>query len=268
MSKPLFFTGRKEISNSDLYIRLHESDGVVPRFRAQIDLGRYALPGEAVVIIEAYHNTYFERFEAGTVDKLQPNRVYELEGLEVGDRPLFRVKVIGPNGDAGRLLAAIDAVKPATEDEAGGIGSLLPLIPKTREQMGDEFWRVNFTFGDEPQPELWINREVSGLFAALQNQDPKVTAFIMPEILRRVLCGLVEDGAPWSEEGRLGQWLTFAKEFYPDQYEEWDEDDKELLRQKRREWVDSVVRGFTAAHRFFERYHDQLQVTSLGENDD
>jgi hypothetical protein len=274
MSKPLFFTGRKEIANSDVQIRLRETGGDATRFRARIELSRYSLVGDAVVIVEAYHNTYLQRFQVGTVGALETDRDYELKGLEVGDRPLFRVKVIGSNANAGRLLAAIDKINALTDDDAGGMGSLLPLIAKSREEMGDEFWRVNFTSADEPEPELWINREVNGLYAALQNQDPKLTALIMPEILRRILCGLVENGVPWTEEGRLGQWLTFAKQFYPEEYEEWDEEDeddeasKEAARRKRRDWVNEVVKSFAALHRLFDRYHDQLQTMSIEENNE
>jgi len=269
MSKPLFFTGRKEIARPDAAIRLFERQGNQSSFEAQIDLSRYTLPPDASVVVEAYHNAYLKRFPIGTVERLETGRIQVLTDLEPGDRPLFRVKVIASSGTAaGRLLAAIDEVRPATEDESGAGGSLLPLVPKTREQLGDEFWRINFVLADEPQPELWINRDVQGLFAALQNQDPKVAGLIMPEVLRQVLRGLVEDGAPWTDEGKLGQWLALAKEFYADEYDEWDEDDRESSRKNRREWVDAVVARFAAYHRLFDRYHELARAETDEVNND
>jgi hypothetical protein len=266
VSKPLFFTGRREISRSDVYIRLFERRAEPSRFRAQINLAGYSLPAAAQVVVEAYHNAYLQRFSIGTVDAIdETERV--LDELEPGDRPHFRVKVIGTDGSAGRLLAAIDEVRPATEDDSGAAGSLLPLIPKTRGQMGDEFWRVHFVAADEPQPELWINRDVQGLFAALQNQDPKITSLVMPEVLRQVLRGLVEDGSPWTDEGRVGQWLALAKGFHPEQFEEWDEATADSSRQRRREWVDEVFKQFAAAHRFFDRYHESCD-SNVREVDD
>lgn len=266
MSRPLFFTGRREISRAHVFIGLTESRGKPSRFRAQIELSAYNLPADARVVVEAYHNAYLERFSMGTVQAInQAER--ELHGLEPGDRPHFRAKVIGTDGPAGRLLAAIDEVRPATEDDAGAAGSLLPLVPKTREQMGDEFWHVHFVAADEPQPELWVNRDVQGLFAALQNQDPRVTALIMPEIFRQVLRGLVEDGCPWTDEGRVGQWLTLANGFHPEEFQEWDDEVRDSSRQHRREWVDEVVKRFAAAHRFFDRYHETEESTQ-GEVDD
>src|SRR5687768_13812161 len=118
MSKPLFFTGRKEISREHVVIRLLEKHGKPSSFQAQIDLSTYPLPADADVVVEAYHNAYLERFRLGTVSTLKSEQIEELTEMEPGDRPLFRVKVIASDEHtAGRLLAAIDEVRPATEDE-------------------------------------------------------------------------------------------------------------------------------------------------------
>jgi hypothetical protein len=92
----------------------------------------------------------------------------------------------------------------------------------------------------------------------------------MPEVLRQVLRGLVEDGTPWTEEGKLGQWLRLAKALHPDEFEEWNEteDDREDMRQKRRVWVDAVVARFAALHHFFDRFHENSQAAMDEVNDD
>jgi hypothetical protein len=261
MSKPLFFTGRKEISRGHVTVKLIERQGEATRFKASVGLTRYRLPNDAQVMIEAYHNAYLERFPCGTVGATELDQERTLERLEPGDRPLFRVKVIATAGAvSGRLLAAIDEVRPETEGDEGAAGSLLPIVPKTREWMGDEFWKVRFVAaGDEKKPELWVNCDVPGLFAMIQNQDPRVTSLILPEVLRQVLRGLFEDGENWTDEGRLGQWLSLAGDFHPDKFEEWDEgEDDEPQRERRRDWVDQVVKGFARKHRFFDRYQEQL----------
>jgi hypothetical protein len=250
-------------------VRLVERRGEPTRFSATVNLRRYGLPDTAGIVIEAYHNAYLERFAAGTVGQVDLEGERVLTGLESGDRPLFRVKVIGGDGSAGRLLAAIDEVRPEAEDDGGAAGSLLPLVPKSREVMGDEFWRVHFAAaGDDLRPELWVNREVQGLFGMLQNQDPRVTALIMPEVFRQVLRGLVEDEAEWTDEGKLGQWLSLAKKLHPDAFAEWDAEDAESSRRKRREWVDQVVKGFAHVHRFFDRFHEQLGAGAEGQSDE
>ena len=259
MSKPLFFTGRRQISRGAAIINLEERDGHPSRFRVQLDLSGHRLPANSTVVVEAYHNAYLERFPMGTVADSATERTHVLRDLEPGDRPLFRVKVISADPEStGRILAAIDEVRALTQDDSGSAKSLLPLIPKRRSEMGDEFWRVNFVLSDEREPELWVNRDVNGLFAAFQNNDPRIAALIMPEILRQVLLGLVGTGEPWSEDGIIGQWLSFASSFCPDEFEEWDDDDRESSERRRREWVDEVVRQFAAHHRFFDRYHEPV----------
>lgn len=265
MSKPLFFTGRKEISKMDVEIRLIESRGKTSQFETRIDLASYDLPGDAGVIVEAYHNTYLERFEIGTVGTLKDGQRQELQGLEPGDRPHFRVKVVDSNGGvSGRLLAAIDEVRAETEDDFGAAASLLPLVPKQRGQMGDEFWRVMFVWADEPHPELWVNADVEGLFRAIKNHDPRITALIMPDVFRQVLRGLVGNAQPWTEEGKTGQWLALCKQFYPDEFEEWEDATPDASRQRRHEWIDEVVSQFASSHGFFDRYHDALRQQTEG----
>lgn len=257
MSKPLFFTGRMEIVRGDVAVRLVERRGELTHFTAQINLRRYRLPDLASVVVEAYHNAYFERFDAGTVALIELDGERALTKLEPGDRPLFRVKVIGNGDSAGRLLAAIDEIRPEVDDDGRGAGSLLPLVPKTRDVMGDELWRVHFVAaGEERRPELWVNRDAPELYAMLQNQDPKVTSLIMPEVFRQVLRGLVEGEVEWTDEGRLGQWLSLCEKFCPDRFEAWDEEEPESSRQKRREWVDQVVREFARVHSFFDRFQE------------
>jgi hypothetical protein len=267
MSKPLFFTGRKNITREDVAIRFLEQSGEVSRFEPQIDLSSYDLPTEAAVIVEAYHNAYLERFSVGTVASIDTSP-RQLTDLEPGDRPHFRVKVIASEGVSGRLLAAIDEVRPDTEDDTGAGGALLPLMRKTQQEMGHELWRVHFVSTDERQPELWINTDFRGLFAGIQNQDPKITALIMPEILRQVLSGLVDDGQSWTDEGTLGKWLALAKEFHPDEFDPWEEEDRENSRLKRNEWVGRIVRQFAAKHRFFDRYHEDVDPSSKTATDD
>ena len=110
--------------------------------------------------------------------------------------------------------------------------------------MGDEFWRVHFVEADEPQPELWINKDVDGLLSAIQGHDPKVTAGLIPAVLRQVLLRLVDDAAAWTDEGMLGKWLMLTKTLHADEFEAWDEEEEAGSRQARRDWVDQVVTLF------------------------
>lgn len=254
MSKPLFFTGRKEIARENVSITLIERKGQASAFLPKLDLAQYHLPSESRVLVEAYHNAYLERFDLGTINQIKDDQPFTMMDLESGDRPHFRVKVIAASGDVeGQLLAAIDEVPPI--DRKNG-NSLLPLVPKKREVMGDEFWKVHFVDGEERSPELWINSDVNGLFAAFQNNDSRIVSLIMPAILRQVLLGLVESNRDSTDEVILGKWLQFAQELCPDDLPEWAEDDTEGSIQKRREWVDQVVKVFAVSHQLFDHYNE------------
>jgi hypothetical protein len=258
MSKPIFFTPRKEIARSDVSIRLLERKGELSRFEANIDLSRYKLRADANLVIEAYNTAYFKRFSIGALGNLR-SRVHseELKGMEPGDQPHFRVKVIASHQSAqGQVLAAIDEVRPTTDDNQD-VNSLLPLLPKRRELMGDELWRVHFVESDELYPELWINRDVDGLLGAIMNNDAQITALIMPEVFRQVLRGMLANGAPWTDEGELGRWLVLARRFTPEEYGEWDESDIDSSRKIRFEWIDDVVKSFVLSHRFFDLYKEK-----------
>lgn len=259
MSKPFFFTGRKEVSASDVSFQLIEKPGVRTRFVARFSLAGLRLPGTARIIVEAYHSSYLERFDAGTVGDFRGGFEREMRDLEPGDMPSFRLKVISnADGSKGRLLASRDQISPELDAEAAFAGSLLTVVRRTREQMGDEFWKLEFEPGDEIRPVLHLNSAVPGLFLSFQNQDPKVMALIMPEILRQVLRGVTEDLLEWTEEGCVGQWLAFARELHGEEFEEWDEDNIELSKQQRQVWIDEVVRRFASKHRFFEAYREAI----------
>ncbi len=76
MSRPLYFTGRKDIARSDVTIRLIEAPGEATRFRGQCSLEGYRLPTEADVVIEAYHMTKCKRSFGLTVTRRDLERLY------------------------------------------------------------------------------------------------------------------------------------------------------------------------------------------------
>ncbi len=264
MSKPLFFTRRKNIARSDVTIYLIEGASQTSRFTASLNLSSYKLPGDGKVTIEAYHNAYLERFDAPQVAALAEDVSFELHGLEPGDRPLFRIKVV--DGSTGKLLAAIDEVRPESDDVSEASGSLLPIIPKSRSDMGDEFWRLNFTQNTELSPELWVNRDASGILTAFQMQDVRVIGLLMPEILRQILTRLVGNGEAWAEDGVVGAWLEFSKELAGERFEEWDDDDDEAAT-LRLQWIGSVVAQFALKQRFLDRYLQQRNAEDSEDSD-
>lgn len=269
MSKPLFFTGRRELARSDVKAKLQLHKGQ-PAVELRIDLADKKLPPDAEVVLEAYHTAYFERFPLGLAGAVGKQHLVDLTQLAPGDKPRFRLKVVARNPETpDRLLAAIDEIAPENDEFSGSIGSMLPVAPKTRLEMGDEFWRVVFgEFGSEKAPELWLNRDVRGLLAAVANQNAAITALIMPQILRQVLLGyLLDPEFEDTDEGRLGSWLRFARHLDPD-VPTMDTDDTVENAQAAVAWVDRVVGAFAREQKLFAKYHAHLGADDRGDGDD
>jgi hypothetical protein len=221
-------------------------DGAL-EFDLKLNLKRYELPDTAEVILESYTTTHLERFPGGTVGNLLADR-RRLNGLNAGDRPLFRVKVVEPTGGNGRLLAAIDEVRAEEHD------SLLPIIWKPKEEMDQLFWIVHFTAGSETQPELWMNKDVAGLYDDFRRHNPFICGLVLPAAYKSVLQRLIfDDGAAWVEDGSLlGRWLRFCLSLgaqpFDDNLEPGD-DDWDI---ERAAWIEDVVRLFARAHLFLD----------------
>jgi len=220
MSKPIYFTGRREIARRHVWVRFWDQLEGSPKFDIRLDLSEYRLPADAGIAVEAYHNAYYRRFACGTIAVPDLSRK-ELDDFEPGDRPKFRIKVIDAMGT---LIAVADQIQPETDDSLGVGGSLLPIHLRDQSFMGQELWKVNFIDGGtSPDPVLWINEAVPELYNALRSRSPQVTSLIMPAILREVLRGLVEGPLEWSEDG----WLGFAWRLYPFAFNEWDDSEEE-----------------------------------------
>jgi len=263
MSRPIFFTVLKHIKRTEVVVRLLETPNQRTRFTAELALDRHRLPHQAQIIVEAYDDAYLERIPGGTVGQPALSEPQTLNELQPGHRPKFRVKVVEPaSGGAGRLLASINAVRALTSDGKDGGTSLLELVKRTREELGHELWRVHIPESSEPEPALWVNDDVPGLFDRFQQNQPEIMALIMPEVLRRVLTELFVDPeleeVDRADEGPRGRWLAFAEAISLSTIDDDDGDAEgttleltDILRHRRR-WVNDVVKAFAQSHRFVD----------------
>lgn len=257
MSRPIFFTRRKDIRRSDVSIRAFDRPDGTLEFDLKLTLKRYNLPDAAKVVVESYTTTHLERFDWGTAGNLISDR-RRLDGLCAGDRPLFRVKVVDASA-TGRLLAAIDEVRAEEHD------SLLPIIWKSKEEMDQVFWLVHFTPGSEPQPELWMNKDVRGLYDAVRRHDSLVCGLVLPAAYRIVLQRFViDEQAEWVEDGSLfGRWFRFCASLGARPIDNDLEPDDDDWEDQRTTWIEDVVRLFARAYLFLDNVaRDESEETT------
>src|ERR1700722_5828797 len=259
MSQPIYFTHRKEIRRSDVSVRLFDCPDDALEFELILNMERYAdLPRSADVVVESYTSTHLERFPWGDVEHPRTEHC-KLTGLSSGDRPLFRVKIIDNTEHAGRLLAAIDEVR--AKDNI----SLLPIIWKSKDEMGQLFWLVHFVPGSETQPELWMNKDVLGLYDAVRQHSPLVCGLVLPAAYKIVLKKLVVDDEveEWiGDSSLLGRWLRFCRSLGVEPFDDLPLDDDDW-EDSRNAWVDTVVNRFARVHLFLDGVErDQAEEAS------
>jgi hypothetical protein len=235
-----------EIRRSDVSVRLFDRPDGTLEFELALDMKRYTdLPPLADVIVECYTITHLERFPWGTVEHPCIEHC-KLTGLSSGDRPLFRVKVIDPKEHDGLLLAAIDEVRAKEHN------SLLPIIWKSKDEMGQLFWLIHFVPGSELQPELWMNKDVPGLYDAVRQHNPLVCGLVLPAAYKIVLQKLIidDDVEEWFEDGSLlGRWLRFCRSLGVEPFENLPPDDDDW-EDSRNAWIEKVVSLFAQIHFF------------------
>jgi hypothetical protein len=246
VSRPFFFTGRRELKQSDLLISIWDDHSGTPMMKVDLRLGDYAFPDDAEVSVDAYSTIYYQRFSVGCVADVRDPVIKRLDDLSRGDRPLCRVKVI--EKQSGRLLAARDRVSPATLGSTHtSRRSILDVEWKSNDEMQGELWWVN-----RVDKVLFLNQDVPGLHLQAQQHDPRFEAFVYPAALRELLCiaFLEEEDGP----DRDSDWYHFAVGLLGDDAPEREPtDDDDRYRDQLLEWIDRVVKRFCKKQQYFQR---------------
>jgi hypothetical protein len=102
-------------------------------FDASLALGRYRLPASARVFVEAYRQTYWQRFDLGTVGEPRQPEDRRLSAFGSVEGVFLRVKIVeagepGSDGRPAQILRHADRIQPRILEEVER-RSLLPLDP-------------------------------------------------------------------------------------------------------------------------------------------
>jgi hypothetical protein len=236
----LNYTGRKRIHRDKVQLRVRAVDGTPVLDVSRIDLTGLTLPGSAAVVVEAYRRSRYVRCTAGTVAAPALPTGVQLGDFEAAESPLFRVKVVGSDGEAGKLLAVADQLQPQVLNEAPQ-ASLLSVAPA---DLGQQLWRLDRS---EDSPQLLINRDIGDWrnFAA----TPLFSALVLPEALRQVIEWVVQEPAELREEDTpRALWVRFLAD-------ELGHDPREADHTRppdRETYISDAVRQFCAQHRFLD----------------
>jgi hypothetical protein len=241
MIRRLNYTGRIRLSREDTQIVLEQQNDKFS-FRADLRLGDYKLPSDALVFVEAYRQSIWMRFAFGTVGAVLPAANRVLSEFDTPEDVRFRVKVTKA-ADQHILLAAADEIPLRRADEQEG--GRLPLLPVKPEDLEHQLWRLDFS---DDKPRLLINSS-AGDWRAIA-RSPAFHALVYPAALREVLTRvLIIDGH--DDRDDLDDWRSLWMRFavsLPGMDSPPSEDEG------RYDWVDSAVQAFAKKNEAFVRF--------------
>ena len=245
----LNWTERRRLSRDLVAIALQRA-GDETSFDARFNFSGLDLPPDAEVSVEAYRQTSLMRFDFGSVGFVRKPASTVLTEFEPPEGLLFRVKVLGRDGLAGRILAEADQLHAMSPDDKDS--GREPLLVPQGEDLGGELWRL--TLGDGSQrPDLQMNNKM-GDWRGLA-RSPHFLWLVYPKIMRDILWWALEDGVPADDDTDewRNRWMKFALALPGMSTLQADptENDKEV-------WIEDAVQSFCRVHRFQERFEALL----------
>lgn len=249
MIRKFNYTGRRKIKRSHVRVDLLR-DGQGRRFfNARIQLSDMALPANAHVYVEAYHRTAYQRFDFGTIAARTIPDDCHLCNFSDAAIPLFRVKVVDRSGTHGKILAAVDKIRPESIDELpAGSQALLHV---EYADLGNIIWQLDLE-GDWPV--LKVNRTVDEI-SMIAASDNRFLPLVYPEALRQILTRvLIEDqhSDPDCDDDWPSLWLKLACAL-PDM-----PPPPQLGKARQHAWIDKAVEAFGVNHRLLAMFKQSI----------
>jgi hypothetical protein len=258
MKRTFNYTGRRKIALEEVHVRLGESE----EFYASVDLDATRFPADAMVVVEAYERTAYQRFELGPVEGPRVEGPFLLERVQP-ETAQFRVKVVSADDKGvGRLLGVADRVRPSSGDgtEPGTGYQKEPLLHAESADLGGPVWRLDLS-GTWPTIQ-WERDLQSDFMGKYVGTSPVFRALVYPEVVRQILTYiLVLEGDGAYDDDPTGWrygWLEFASTLLPEDPPPINDEDAAPA------WIDIAVQAFAMQ---FEVV-DQIQKFLPGADND
>lgn len=251
MIRSFNYTGRKKIERSRVVVAVLAADDGALTFDASIRFDGLELPSDAAVVVEACYGSSYMRFPFGTVAHCLPPADRRLTLIENGHAALFRVKVIDPMDQNGRILAEADKIAP--KDPSVLDANRRSLLHVDYQDLGDAIFKLEFS---GVMPVLYVNERIEGI-ADIARRDPAFNALVYPSIVRQILTEILVVRAydpDETDDGWEALWLRFIQNFFGTPVPDFDLNDEENSRRQRLEWIEEAVLAFCAWRHAREQY--------------
>lgn len=250
MIRKFNYTGRKKIKRTHVRVDLFRDGEGRRLFNIALQLDDLKLPAGASIHVEAYHRTAYQRFDFGTLDAKHIPEDRYLTRLPDAVTPLFRVKVVDRTGDHGRILAALDKIRPESIDQQP-VGSQCLLYVEYAD-LGQRIWELDL---DGDWPALRLNRQ-AGEISLIASGDDRFMALVYPEVLRQILTRIVivdEHTDPDCDDDWPSLWLQLACALAGQAVPPLGAADDQKV------WIETAVEGFCRRNLVLERFAKAFQ---------
>ncbi|MFC1857672.1 hypothetical protein ACFL9U_06530 [Thermodesulfobacteriota bacterium] len=250
MIRKFNYTGRKKIKRNNVRIDILRDSNGQRLFNISLQVSNMQLPANAHVFVEAYHRTAYQRFDFGTIArrKIPTNR--RLSHFSDAATPLFRVKVVDRTGVHGRILAAVDKIRPESVDEQPADSQSLLFVEY--EDLGNTIWQLDLE-GDWPV--LKLNRNVDEI-SLIASSDNHFLPLVYPEAFRQILTRIMiadDHTDPDCDDDWPSLWLKLACTLPgmtpPPQ----------IGKTEQQTWIDKVVESFSANNKLLEMFNQSIR---------
>jgi hypothetical protein len=248
MIRKINFTGRKKIRRTNVRVDILRDAEGRRCFNLQADLSDLRLPPNARVYAEAYHRTAYQRFDFGSLSSRTSPADRRLSRFADSTIPLFRVKVVDRTSAHGRILAALDKIRPESVDsEPAGSHALLFV---EYEDLGNKIWQLDL---DGDWPVLKLNQKVDEI-SLVASSDQRFFALVYPEVFRRILTKIViedEHTDPDCDDDWPSLWLKLARRL-PGM------GDPPAAKAEQESWIDDATEAFAAKFDVLAKFNQAL----------
>jgi len=236
------YTGRKKITHENILLAIYTNNDGVNTFSAEFDLSEYKFPSESKVVVEAYYQANWMRFNFGTVAQhCFPDKT-NLDGFADIEDVKFRVKVT--DGAKNKVLGMADKIKPVINDKSEFEND--EILPVKCGDLHGSIWKVEYS---ESGTILVIDKEIGD--KRILSVDVELRALIAPAAMREILIRIIlyennydlDDYEDWRT-----QWLLFCKEIGINDFPSDDDDVEDKY-----EWIDNVVAKFCRKNKLLEQ---------------
>ncbi|MCB9765250.1 MAG: hypothetical protein H6739_36085 [Alphaproteobacteria bacterium] len=250
MKRRFNYTGRVELEASEVLVSVGPGANGVPTFSATLHLEERSFPHDARILLEVDMKNLFHRYAWGSMGNLEPLATPEIPGLKNEDLqsglPLyFRVKIVSSTG---QIIAHRNRFKPSM----AGLGERRTgLLLVAYQDLDDLAWDLELLLDSSSEPRLIINNRIPGV-DDLVRHDAGFHAFVIPEVLKRILTHIVVNGYHEDEDATWARyWMDLATCLVGQP--EVDEDGRDA-------WIALVVQQFCRTHQVFRRFIDSREA--------